>query len=43
MSTDGRWRRPDERETSYGGVVVRGSDTIIITPTGKTVTMCDIF
>ena len=38
MSTDRRWRRPDERETSYGGVVVRGTDTIIITPTGKTVT-----
>jgi 8-oxo-dGTP pyrophosphatase MutT (NUDIX family) len=38
MSTERPRRRPDERETSYGGVVVRGSDTIIITPTGKTVT-----
>jgi 8-oxo-dGTP pyrophosphatase MutT (NUDIX family) len=38
MSTERRTPRPDERETSYGGVVVRGSDTIIITPVGKTVT-----
>ena len=38
MSTEHRTPRPDERETSYGGVVVRGSDTIIITPVGKTVT-----
>jgi 8-oxo-dGTP pyrophosphatase MutT (NUDIX family) len=29
--------RPDERETSYGGVVVRGDETIVITPTGKSV------
>ena len=36
MST--RSQRPDEHETSYGGVVVRGADTIVITPTGKTVT-----
>jgi len=33
MSTN----RPDERETSYGGVVVRGDETIVITPTGKSV------
>jgi 8-oxo-dGTP pyrophosphatase MutT (NUDIX family) len=38
MSTERRTPRPDERETSYGGVVVRGSDTIVITPVGKTVT-----
>ena len=38
MSTERRTPLPDERETSYGGVVVRGSDTIIITPVGKTVT-----
>ena len=38
MSTERRGRRPDERETSFGGVVVRGSDTIIITPAGKPVT-----
>src|SRR4051794_41919312 len=38
MSTERRGGRPDERETSYGGVVVRGSDTIVITPVGKTVT-----
>jgi 8-oxo-dGTP pyrophosphatase MutT (NUDIX family) len=38
MSTEHRTPRPDDRETSYGGVVVRGSDTIIITPVGKTVT-----
>jgi 8-oxo-dGTP pyrophosphatase MutT (NUDIX family) len=38
MSTERRGRRPDERETSFGGVVVRGSDTIVITPVGKTVT-----
>jgi 8-oxo-dGTP pyrophosphatase MutT (NUDIX family) len=38
MSTDRRrGDGPDERETSYGGVVVRGPDTIVITPTGKTV------
>jgi 8-oxo-dGTP pyrophosphatase MutT (NUDIX family) len=36
MST--RSQRPDEHETSYGGVVVRGAETIVITPTGKTVT-----
>jgi 8-oxo-dGTP pyrophosphatase MutT (NUDIX family) len=36
MSTSSQ--RPDERETSYGGVVVRGAETIVITPTGKTVT-----
>ena len=38
MSTERRTPRPDERETSYGGVVVRGSDTIVITPVGKSVT-----
>jgi 8-oxo-dGTP pyrophosphatase MutT (NUDIX family) len=38
MSTDRRRDGPDERETSYGGVVVRGGDTIVITPTGRTVT-----
>ncbi len=38
MSTESRTPRPDERETSYGGVVVRGADTIVITPVGKTVT-----
>jgi 8-oxo-dGTP pyrophosphatase MutT (NUDIX family) len=38
MSTERRAPRPDERETSYGGVVVRGADTIVITPVGKTVT-----
>ena len=38
MSTERRTPHPDERETSYGGVVVRGSRTIIITPVGKTVT-----
>jgi len=27
-----------ERETSYGGVVVRGSDVLVITPAGKRVT-----
>src|ERR671926_1632980 len=27
-----------ERETSYGGVVVRGSDVLVITPRGKPVT-----
>jgi 8-oxo-dGTP pyrophosphatase MutT (NUDIX family) len=37
MSTERRRDRPDERETSYGGVVVRGAETIVITPTGKTV------
>src|SRR6185437_15882108 len=29
---------PFERETSYGGVVVRGSDVLVITPRGKPVT-----
>jgi 8-oxo-dGTP pyrophosphatase MutT (NUDIX family) len=29
---------PFERETSYGGVVVRGSDLLVITPRGKPVT-----
>jgi 8-oxo-dGTP pyrophosphatase MutT (NUDIX family) len=29
---------PFERETSYGGVVVRDSDVLVITPRGKTVT-----
>jgi 8-oxo-dGTP pyrophosphatase MutT (NUDIX family) len=29
---------PDELETSFGGVVVRGRDTIVITPAGKRVT-----
>ena len=38
MSTESRTPRPDERETSFGGVVVRGADTIVITPVGKTVT-----
>ena len=36
MSTRGP-THPDERETSYGGVVVRGDETIVITPTGKSV------
>jgi len=30
MSTDRRRDRPDERETSYGGVVVRGGDTMVL-------------
>jgi 8-oxo-dGTP pyrophosphatase MutT (NUDIX family) len=30
--------RPDELETSFGGVVVRGHETIVITPAGKRVT-----
>jgi 8-oxo-dGTP pyrophosphatase MutT (NUDIX family) len=48
MSTDrgGRADSPRERlhrdghltETSYGGVVVRGADVLVITPTGKRVT-----
>jgi 8-oxo-dGTP pyrophosphatase MutT (NUDIX family) len=29
---------PFERETSYGGVVVRGTDVLVITPRGKPVT-----
>jgi 8-oxo-dGTP pyrophosphatase MutT (NUDIX family) len=29
---------PFERETSYGGVVVRGDDVLVITPRGKPVT-----
>src|SRR3954447_2481309 len=29
---------PFQRETSYGGVVVRGSDVLVITPRGKPVT-----
>src|SRR5919205_1790646 len=33
MSTDGHLL-----ETSYGGVVVRGDDVLVITPTGKRVT-----
>jgi 8-oxo-dGTP pyrophosphatase MutT (NUDIX family) len=32
MSTD---RRPALRETSYGGVTVRGDDVLVITPRGK--------
>jgi 8-oxo-dGTP pyrophosphatase MutT (NUDIX family) len=35
MSTD---RRGHLTETSYGGVVVRGDDVLVITPTGKRVT-----
>jgi 8-oxo-dGTP pyrophosphatase MutT (NUDIX family) len=31
-------RGPYERETSYGGVVVRGKDVLVITPRGKPVT-----
>jgi 8-oxo-dGTP pyrophosphatase MutT (NUDIX family) len=37
MSTDGR-RDPHLTETSYGGVVVRGDEVLVITPTGKRVT-----
>jgi 8-oxo-dGTP pyrophosphatase MutT (NUDIX family) len=29
---------PTERETSYGGVVVRGAEVLVITPAGKRVT-----
>lgn len=39
LGAPGRDRNgPFERETSYGGVVVRGGDVLVITPTGKHVT-----
>ncbi|MEA2291147.1 MAG: hypothetical protein QOF17_167 [Solirubrobacteraceae bacterium] len=37
MSTDAR-RDGHLTETSYGGVVVRGAEVLVITPTGKRVT-----
>jgi 8-oxo-dGTP pyrophosphatase MutT (NUDIX family) len=38
MSTDARRQDGHLTETSYGGVVVRGDEVLVITPTGKRVT-----